>query len=153
MRTIDFSPLFRHSVGFDRMQRLLDAAAQTEQNNAYPPYNIEQIGENGYQVTLAVAGFADEDIDITLTERSLVVSGKMNDEQQERTVLHRGIAGRAFERRFELADHIQVKGADLTNGLLHIQLERVIPESEKPRRIEIASGSAKSTKAIEDNAA
>lgn len=153
MRTIDFSPLFRHSVGFDRMQRLLDAAAQTEQNNAYPPYNIEQLGENGYEVTLAVAGFADEDIDITLTDRTLVVSGKMSDDNAERTYLHRGIAGRAFERRFELADHIQVKGADLANGLLHITLERVIPESEKPRKIEIASGSSKSTKIIEDKAA
>ena len=153
MRTIDFSPLFRHSVGFDRMQRLLDAAAQTEQNNAYPPYNIEQLGENGYEVTLAVAGFADEDIDITLTDRTLVVSGKMSDDAAERTFLHRGIAGRAFERRFELADHIKVKGADLVNGLLHIALERVIPESEKPRKIEIASANAKSAKAIEDKAA
>ena len=98
MRTIDFSPLFRHSVGFDRMQRLLDAAAQTEQNNAYPPYNIEQLGESGYQITLAVAGFSDRDIDITLTDRTLVVSGKMNDGDEERTYLHRGIAGRAFER-------------------------------------------------------
>ena len=151
MRTIDFSPLFRHSVGFDRMQRLLDSAAQTEQNNAYPPYNIEQLGENGYQVTLAVAGFADTDIDITLSERTLVVSGKMNDGEGERHFLHRGIAGRAFERRFELADHIQVKGANLENGLLHIELERVVPESEKPRKIEIAATSG--TKSIEQKAA
>ena len=151
MRTIDFSPLFRHSVGFDRMQRLLDSAAQTEQNNAYPPYNIEQLGENGYQVTLAVAGFADTDIDITLTERTLVVSGKMSDGESERHFLHRGIAGRAFERRFELADHIQVKGANLENGLLHIELERVVPESEKPRKIEIAAASG--TKSIEQKAA
>ncbi len=151
MRTIDFSPLFRHSVGFDRMQRLMDAAAQTEQNNAYPPYNIEQLGENGYQVTLAVAGFADGDIDITLTDRTLVVSGKMGDTEEERHFLHRGIAGRAFERRFELADHIHVKGADLANGLLHIALERVVPESEKPRKIEIAA--AKGAKAIEQKAA
>ncbi len=151
MRTIDFSPLFRHSVGFDRMQRLLDAAAQTEQNNAYPPYNIEQLGENGYQITLAVAGFSDSDIDITLTDRTLVVSGKMNDGDEERTYLHRGIAGRAFERRFELADHIQVKGAKLENGLLHVALERVVPESEKPRKIEIAAGEG--AKAIEQKAA
>ena len=151
MRTIDFSPLFRHSVGFDRMQRLLDAAAQTEQNNAYPPYNIEQLGENGYQITLAVARFSDDDIDITLTDRTLVVSGKMNEGSEERTYLHRGIAGRAFERRFELADHIQVKGAKLENGLLHVALERVVPESEKPRKIEIAAGEG--AKAIEQKAA
>jgi len=151
MRTIDFSPLFRHSVGFDRMQRLMDAAAQTDQNNAYPPYNIEQLGEDGYQVTLAVAGFADGDIDITLTDRTLVVSGKMSEGEGERNFLYRGIAGRAFERRFELADHIQVKGANLENGLLHIALERVVPESEKPRKIEIAA--APGTKAIEQKAA
>jgi molecular chaperone IbpA len=151
MRTIDFSPLFRHSVGFDRMQRLLDAASQTEQNSAYPPYNIEQLGENGYQVTLAVAGFAEGDIDITLTDRTLVVSGKMSDGEGERNFLYRGIAGRAFERRFELADHIHVKGASLENGLLHVALERVVPESEKPRKIEIAATSG--AKAIEQKAA
>jgi len=151
MRTIDFSPLFRHSVGFDRMQRLLDATAQNEQNNAYPPYNIEQLGEDGYQVTLAVAGFSEADIDITLTERTLVVAGKMSDSDNERTYLHRGIAGRAFERRFELADHIKVKGAAIENGLLHIELERVVPESEKPRKIEIAAPSG--AKAIEQKKA
>lgn len=151
MRTIDFSPLFRHSVGFDRMQRLMDAAAQTEQNTAYPPYNIEQLGENGYQVTLAVAGFGDGDIDITLTDRTLIVSGKMSDTEKEQHFLHRGIAGRAFERRFELADHIHVKGANLANGLLHIALERVVPESEKPRKIEIAATTG--SKAIEQKAA
>jgi len=151
MRTIDFSPLFRHSVGFDRMQRLLDATAQNEQNNAYPPYNIEQLGEDGYQVTLAVAGFSEEDVDITLTDRTLVVSGKMADTEDDHVYLHRGIAGRAFERRFELADHIKVKGASLNNGLLHIALERVVPESEKPRKIEIAAGSG--AKAIEQKKA
>jgi len=151
MRTIDFSPLFRNSVGFDRVQRLMDAAQQTEQSNAYPPYNIEQVGENGYNVTLAVAGFAPGDIDITLTERTLVVSGKTTDNEAERTFLHRGIAGRAFERRFELADHIQVKGASLENGLLHVELERVIPESQKPRKIDIAANSG--AKQIEQKAA
>ena len=151
MRTIDFSPLFRHSVGFDRMQRLMDAAAHSDNGNGYPPYNIEQLGENGYEVTLAVAGFSEDDIDITLTDRSLVVSGKMDEGNQERTYLHRGIAGRAFERRFELADHIQVKGAKLENGLLHISLERVVPESEKPRKIEIEQASG--AKKIEQKAA
>jgi len=151
MRTIDFSPLFRHSVGFDRMQRLLDSATHSDQGNGYPPYNIEQLGEDGYRVTLAVAGFSDDDIDITLTDRTLVVSGKMGDGDAERTFLHRGIAGRAFERRFELADHIQVKGAALENGLLHVELQRVVPESEKPRKIEIAAASG--AKKIEQKAA
>ncbi len=151
MRTIDFSPLFRHSVGFDRMQRLMDSALETEQSNAYPPYNIEQVGENGYHVTLAVAGFASDDLDITLTERTLVVSGKMSEHEGERTFLHRGIAGRAFERRFELADHIEVKGAALENGLLHIQLERSVPEEQKPRKIEISA--TPGAKAIEQKVA
>ncbi len=151
MRTIDFAPLFRHSVGFDRVQRLLDTAAQADQTSSYPPYNIEQLGETGYQVTLAVAGFSEDNIDITMTDRTLVVSGKTNDSEAERTFLYRGIAGRAFERRFELAEHIQVKGAKLENGLLHIALERVVPESEKPRKIEIANVSA--TKTIEQKAA
>lgn len=144
MRSFDFSPLFRHSVGFDRVQRLIDAATQAEQTSAYPPYNIEQVGEDGYQVTLAVAGFAESDLDITLTDRTLVVSGKMSEPEGERAFLHRGIAGRAFERRFELADNIQVKGASLENGLLHVSLTRVVPESQKPRKIDIAAtGSAK----------
>jgi molecular chaperone IbpA len=151
MRTIDFSPLFRHSVGFDRVQRLMDAASQAEQSSAYPPYNIEQLGEDGYRVTLAVAGFAESDLDITLTDRTLVVSGKMGEPEGEQTYLHRGIAGRAFERRFELADHIQVKGASLENGLLHVELERVIPESQKPRKIDIAANSG--AKQIEQKAA
>jgi len=151
MRTIDFSPLFRHSVGFDRVQRLMDAASQAEQSSAYPPYNIEQLGDDGYRVTLAVAGFAESDLDITLTDRTLVVSGKMGEPEGEQTYLHRGIAGRAFERRFELADHIQVKGASLENGLLHVELERVIPESQKPRKIDIAANSG--AKQIEQKAA
>ena len=146
----DLTPLYRSTVGFDRLARMLDEASSFEAPS-YPPYNIEQLGENGYQVTLAVAGFSEDNIDITMTDRSLVVSGKLNDSEVERTFLHRGIAGRAFERRFELADHIHVKGASLENGLLHIALERTVPESEKPRKIEIANiGTAKS---IEQKAA
>lgn len=151
MRTIDISPLFRHSVGFDRMQRLLESATQSEQSTAYPPYNIEQVGDEGYQVTVAVAGFAENELDITLTDRTLVVTGKSERDESERSYLHRGIAGRAFERRFELADHIQVKGAKLENGLLHIGLVRVVPEHEKPRKIDIAADSG--AKAIEQKAA
>lgn len=152
MRTIDFSPLFRHSVGFDRMQRLLDAAGQVDNSGGYPPYNIEQTGDDGYEVTLAVAGFAPENLDITITDKTLVVSGKLNDESVERKFLHRGIAGRAFERRFELADHIEVVGANIENGLLRVALQRRIPESQKPRKVEIAPGSS-TTKTIEQKAA
>ncbi|MBT6095342.1 MAG: Hsp20 family protein [Rhodospirillaceae bacterium] len=144
MRTIDFTPLFRHSVGFDRMQRLVDSALRYEgTETAYPPYNIEQTGEDGYVITMAVAGFGDGDLDITLKENTLVVSGKIEREDGDVTYLHHGIAGRAFERRFELADHIKVAGADLANGLLHIELVREVPEEKKPKKIAI------NTKAIE----
>lgn len=144
MRTIDFSPLFRHSVGFDRMQRLVDSALQHDVSaNAYPPYNIEQTGDDEYRVTLAVAGFGDADLDITVKDNTLVVSGKIERGDEEVSYLHHGIAGRAFERRFELADHIKVVGADLVNGLLRIELRREIPEEKKPKKIAI------NTKAIE----
>jgi molecular chaperone IbpA len=139
MRTIDFSPIFRHSVGFDRMQRMLDSALQHDGSaTAYPPYNIEQHGEDGYRITMAVAGFGPEDLDVTVTDNTLVVSGKIERvESEEVTYLHRGIAGRAFERRFELADHIKVAGADLANGLLQIELKREVPEEKKPKTIAI----------------
>jgi len=138
MRTIDFSPLFRHSVGFDRLQHLADAALQsdTASNNAYPPYNIEQLDENAYRITMAIAGFSEADLDVTAKENTLVVSGKLPD-AEDVNYLHRGIAGRAFERRFELADHIKVAGANLVNGLLQIELTREVPEEKKPRRIAI----------------
>ncbi len=139
MRTIDFSPLFRHSVGFDRMQRMLDSALQHDgADTAYPPYNIEQLGEDGYRITMAVAGFGPEDLDVTITDNTLVVSGKIErQETGETTYLHRGIAGRAFERRFELAEHIKVAGADLVNGLLQVELKREVPEEKKPKSIAI----------------
>lgn len=138
MRTIDFSPLFRHSVGFDRMQRMLDAATRMDSSaNPYPPYNIEQVGEDNYRISMAVAGFGEQDLDVTAKENTLVVSGKMADESEDRTYLHRGIAGRAFERRFELDDHIKVVGGSLVNGLLNIDLRREVPEEKKPRKITI----------------
>ncbi|MCH7551602.1 MAG: Hsp20 family protein [Proteobacteria bacterium] len=144
MRTIDFSPLFRHSVGFDRMQRMLDAATRMDSSaNTYPPYNIEQVGEDNYCISMAVAGFGEQDLDVTVTENTLVVSGKMADEGEDTTYLHRGIAGRAFERRFELADHIKVVGGSLANGLLNIDLRREVPEEKKPRKIAIATKDAK----------
>jgi len=148
MRTIDFSPLFRHSVGFDRMQRLLDSANQHDTaTTSYPPYNIEQAGENGYRITMAIAGFGEKDLDVTVKENTLTIAGKLTDEEGEATYLHRGIAGRAFERRFDLADHVTVVGADLVNGLLHVDLERQIPEEKKPRKIAV------STRAIENKQA
>jgi len=141
MRTLDFSPLFRHSVGFDRMQHMLDSAAQRDTNGpSYPPYNIEQTNEDSYRITLAVAGFGHDDLDLTVTENSLVISGKIADEKDESVqYLHHGIAGRAFERRFQLADHIKVHDAGLVNGILSIDLEREVPEEKKPRKIAIST--------------
>ncbi len=151
MRTIDFSPLFRHSVGFDRMQRMLDSAARIESSaNSYPPYNIEHVGEDGYRISMAVAGFGEKDLDVTVTENTLVVSGKLNEDAEDTKYLHHGIAGRAFERRFELADHIKVFGGSLVNGMLNIDLQREVPEEKKPRKIAIET---KGAKRIEDKAA
>ena len=144
MRTIDFSPLFRHSVGFERMQRLLDASARMESSApSYPPYNIEQMGEDAYRISLAVAGFNEQDLDVTVEENTLVVTGKLAEDSEDKTFLHRGIAGRAFERRFELADHIKVVGGSLVNGLLNIDLDREIPEESRPRKIVIETKEAK----------
>ncbi|PIW29522.1 MAG: hypothetical protein COW30_04895 [Rhodospirillales bacterium CG15_BIG_FIL_POST_REV_8_21_14_020_66_15] len=144
MRTIDFTPLFRHSVGFDRLERMLDSAMRHDEGNSYPPYNIEQLGEDRYRITMAVAGFGENDLDVAVNEGTLVVTGRQEDKKDENVAfIHRGIAGRAFERRFQLADHIEVKGGALENGLLHIELERVVPEEKKPRKIEIAGGDKK----------
>ncbi len=144
MRTIDFSPLFRHSVGFERMQRLLDTSARMESSApSYPPYNIEQMGEDAYRISLAVAGFSEQDLDVTVEENTLVVTGKLAEDSEDKKFLHRGIAGRAFERRFELADHIKVVGGSLVNGLLNIDLDREIPEEKKPRKIVIETKEAK----------
>lgn len=138
MHTIDFSPLFRHSVGFDRMQRLLDSASRTDSSaQTYPPYNIESQGENDYRITMAVAGFSPEELDVTVNENTLVISGKHAEETGDGEFLHRGIARRAFERRFDLADTIKVIGSHLDNGLLHVSLVREVPEEKKPRQIEI----------------
>lgn len=151
MRTFDFSPLFRSTVGFDRMPQLLEAAMKgADHSDGYPPYNIEKQGDDKYRISLAVAGFGPDDIDVTAKENTLVVQGKTSPDSGEKTFLHRGIAGRAFERTFQLADHIRVVAADLENGLLHIDLEREVPEELKPRRIEITSASPKT---IEQKAA
>jgi molecular chaperone IbpA len=140
MDRFDFSPLFRSTIGFDRLARLVDSAARFDTATpAYPPYNIESTGEDSYRLTMAVAGFARDEIDITVEKNSLVISGKAQkeDEETQGRFLHRGIARRAFERRFSLADHIKVNGASLDNGLLHVDLVREVPEEAKPRQIKI----------------
>lgn len=143
MRTYDFSPLYRSAVGFDRLANLLESAARTGQENGWPPYNIETTGENAYRIEIAVAGFQPDELNIELKENGLTVTGRKtanDDAASARTFLHRGLAERDFERRFQLADHVVVTGADLTNGLLSITLERQLPEALKPRRIEIETG-------------
>jgi molecular chaperone IbpA len=134
MRSYDFAPFYRSSVGFDRLFDLLEQSAETA--SGYPPYNIERTDETHYRITVAVAGFAEKDLNVEVRDGVLTVSGKRED-QEKQTYLHQGIAGRAFERRFQLADHVEVREAKLENGLLHIALERVIPEEKKPRRIAI----------------
>ncbi|HUB43918.1 MAG TPA: Hsp20 family protein [Acetobacteraceae bacterium] len=137
MTTYDFAPLFRTAIGFDRLARLMDSAVSTAEAPSYPPYNIEKTGDDTYRLTMAVAGFRPEELDLTVKENTLVISGRVSTEANKGEVLYRGIAGRAFERRFVLADHIVVEGADLANGLLHVGLKRVVPEALKPRKIAI----------------
>ncbi len=139
MTTFDFAPLFRTAIGFDRLARLMDSVQAAADSPSYPPYNIEKTGEDSYRLTMAVAGFGPDDLELTVKENTLLVAGKPKTQTQG-DVLYRGIAGRAFERRFVLADHIVVEGADLQNGLLHVGLKRVVPESLKPRRIAIGTG-------------
>ncbi len=154
MRTFDLTPLFRSTVGFDRLAAMLDSAGRLdEQTFSYPPYNIEKLSDDDYRITMAVAGFGEKDLDVTVKDRSLVVAGKGNQETHAGQYLHRGVAGRSFERRFELADHIQVKGANLVNGLLHIDLVRQVPEALKPRAIAIGSSAPAQAKTIETQAA
>jgi molecular chaperone IbpA len=146
MRNYDLSPLYRSTVGFDRLFGMLDSLGNYDSSApTYPPYNIERTGENAYRVTLAVAGFAESDINIEVKESTLTVSGKKEEttESEGKEVLYRGIAARSFERRFQLADHVEVKGATLENGLLHIDLVREIPEAMKPRTIAINSAKPK----------
>jgi len=148
----DFSPLFRSTIGFDRLTQLIDAATQVDNGTlSYPPYNIEATGENAYRLTMAVAGFAAEDLDVTAKEGVLVVTGKARKDEDKARYLHRGLARRAFERRFQLADHIRVAGASLDNGLLHVDLVREVPEALKPRKIAISTG--ETAKVIEQKAA
>jgi len=154
MRHVDFSPLYRSTVGFDRLFNLLDSMGQPEQSSpAYPPYNIERTGENTYRISMAVAGFGEEHLDIEAKENTLLVKGNQkNDEENAGEMLFRGIAARNFERRFQLADHVEVRTAHLENGLLHIDLVREIPEAMKARKIGISS-KKESPKQIESKSA
>jgi molecular chaperone IbpA len=150
MRTFDLAPLYRSTVGFDRLFSMLDGF---ESAPGYPPYNIERTGENDYRVTVAVAGFGENDLSIEAKENTLTIKGsKQTKEEQDGEVLYQGIAARAFERVFQLADHVQVKRASLENGLLHVDLVREIPEAKKPRQIPIGNGKAKA-QVIETKAA
>jgi molecular chaperone IbpA len=147
MRTYDLSPLYRATVGFDRMADLLDRVmTQDSAPSTYPPYNIEKTAEDAYRISIAVAGFTDEELSVEQRETELVVSARKERDEAERTYLHRGIATRAFEKRFQLADHVRVTGASHENGMLHVDLVREVPEALKPRQIEISRGD---TKAIE----
>ena len=141
MRHLDLTPFYRSTVGFDRLFDLLDSAAGFDADGvAYPPYNIERLGDNEYRITMAVAGFGEDELKIDVKEQSLTVRGEKKADEKQRQFLHRGIAGRSFERRFQLADHVEVKGAEFKDGLLHIDLQRNLPERMKPRTIAITSG-------------
>ena len=150
MRTFDFSPLYRATVGFDQVADLMDRVlTDVASTPTYPPYNIEKTADDSYRISIAVAGFAEADLSVETKENALVVTAKKSAEDERRTYLHRGIATRAFERRFALADHVRATGASYADGMLHIDLAREVPEALKPRRIEIASGETLDAKAVE----
>jgi len=149
MRSYDLTPLYRNTVGFDRIFDLLDSSGKIDAGG-YPPYNIERVDDDAYRVTLAVAGFGEDDIDIVVHENTLTITGSRPDADGERTFLHQGIAGRSFERRFQLAEHVQIDGASLVNGLLSIELLRELPEAMKPRKISINSGGKKNVKVLKE---
>ena len=154
MNTLDFSPLFRTAIGFDRMARMLEnARGTTETGAAYPPYNIEKTGEDSYVLTMAVAGFGPDDVEITAQDNTLTITGRTRQTEEERQFLYRGIAGRAFERRFVLAENMVVDSAALEHGLLNVALKRVVPEALKPRRIPIGSARPQATMTLDQRAA
>ena len=139
MRTIDLSPLYRSFIGSDRLASLVDAASRSENQSTYPPYNVELLGDDKYRISMAIAGFSSDEVEIVAQDNTLTVSGKKAQQENaaERKFLHRGLSERSFERKFQLGDHVKVTGADLHHGLLHIELARVVPEAKKPRRVEI----------------
>ena len=143
MRTYDLTPLSRSTVGFDRFYRIFESANRLNDNTpAYPPYDIEKMGDDGYRITMAVAGFSEPELSVTQKQNCLIIKGASDDTQKDTAYLHRGIARRAFERNFELADYVNVTSAKIENGLLHVDLCRELPEEAKPRTIEIASGAS-----------
>jgi molecular chaperone IbpA len=150
MNAYDFSPLYRSAIGFDRLANLLENSLKADAQPSYPPYNIELVDENHYQITMAVAGFTEAEMELEVEGDTLTVSGTRAKEERPRQYLHQGIAARNFQRRFQLADHVEVKGARIENGLLHIDLEREIPEALKPRRIDIVTDTGR---VLEDQAA
>ncbi len=153
MRPFDLSPLYKSTVGFDRFANLLDSMASAEVDSpTYPPYNIERLGENEYRITMAVAGFGEDELNVEVKENSLTVRGEKKAEEAERSYLHRGIASRAFERRFQLADYVEVRGADLEHGMLHLDLVREVPEKMKPRNIAIGTAKDAGPTVIENQA-
>ena len=153
MRNFDFAPLYRATVGFDQIADMFDRVLSGDvAQTTYPPYNIEKTADDAYRISIAVAGFSDADLSVEVKEGALIVSARKADEDENRTFLHRGIATRAFERRFQLADHVRVNGAAHTDGMLHIDLIKEIPEALKPRRIEIAKGEAVEKDVVEAKA-
>jgi molecular chaperone IbpA len=153
MRTLDFAPLHRATVGFDQIADLMDRVMTNEApQNSYPPYNIEKTDDDAYRISIAVAGFSESDLNVEVRENALIVTARKADEAEPRKYLHRGIATRAFERRFHLADHVRVTGASHADGMLHIDLAREVPEALKPRRIEISSQKAIETDVVDAKA-
>jgi molecular chaperone IbpA len=157
MSGFDFSPLFRSTIGFDRMLRLVDTATRGDSASlGYPPYNIEKTGDDAYRLTMAVAGFSPSELDVTVHENTLLVTGKAQTEEENKNgngYLHRGIARRAFERRFSLADHMTVTGANIDNGMLHVELVHEVPEAAKPRKIAIGTSAPVQPQVTEQKAA
>jgi molecular chaperone IbpA len=155
MRRFDLTPLYKSTVGFDHVASILEQLAAADTDNGYPPYNIERVDENNYRITMAVAGFSEDDLEIEVREGMLRISGTRSEKEtddSETVFLHRGIASRNFERRFRLAEYVEVSGAKLENGLLHIDLRRELPDAMKPRKIEIAAANGESRKTIEAQA-
>jgi molecular chaperone IbpA len=153
MRTFDFAPLHRATVGFDQIADMMDRVLTNDApQNSSPPYNIEKTDDDAYRISIAVAGFSEPDLNVEVRENSLIVTAKKADENEDKKYLHRGIATRAFERRFHLADHVRVTGASHADGMLHIDLTREVPEALKPRRIQIASQNAIETDVVDAKA-
>ncbi len=154
MRGFDFAPLYRATVGFDQIADLMDRVLTNEVSQpSYPPYNIEKLGDDAWRISIAVAGFSEDELNVEVRENSLIVTAKKTEEDADRTFLHRGIATRAFERRFHLADHVRVIGATHVDGMLNIDLRREVPEALKPRKIEITKGETIEAKAVENKTA